>query len=692
MNAIQLSSARNLLKNPLFEDTEHGQPAGWVFDGPEDERNGAFSDEQCHTGSRSLRFRGVAGDQSWTSDPVAVSWGKPYYLSWWTYISGREPWHWSYHTRFCGVRVSFHDATGSRTGVVEKRIRSIGTEDWVCPWITCDAPPDARTCTVSFICESDIDTDGVFFLDDVFLTLQSELTVPAGDAGLLRCRVLDDETGNPAPARITVVGANGQRCHPATSTPLLDGRFHTLDGFFEMLLPVGAATVTVMRGFQHEVWSDIIDVRKGDVTEVESTPKRKIDLAANGWYGGDCHIHLFFHRHTLHPQMTPSTVMRIAEAEGLDFLSFKGEIIEAQHCVENGIRWKTDRFIGEIGVEAVSDFHGHAYCVNLTAMPETGFPMRLVPWPMNCELYKSLLKQDAALICAHPHSRYPAENTLEAVADPAITNSGREWPVDVALGLPVAFDILCNEGVGGVEPKIRDYYRMLNTGMKCGLSASTDAYVDQGVTVPGACRTYLHAGELSWRNVAAAYRRGATFVTNGPLVNMSLNNTGPGDTVCLQSEEPAKVSLRAYSSWGLTRAEVIWNGEVVHTEKSSQNGLLGCDISIPVKESGWCAVRVFGPSSEHVDSKNLPESWQPEIGQFAHTSPIYVEIDDRPMQSDEEAVRYFIGWVDGYRNAVLKREDLLQNDNGTWDESVREQILERLEEARAVYCSLLATE
>ena len=153
----------------------------------------------------------------------------------------------------------------------------------------------------------------------------------------------------------------------------------------------------------------------------------------------------FFHRSSRHPQMMPGAVMDIARAEGLSYLSFKAEAIEFKECTAPNSAWDFHSFIGEVGVEAVSDFHGHVYTVYASDWPEVGFPMRLVPWPMHMDVAAELEKDGGALVYAHPHHGLSSDRTLEDIADPNHLIIAREWPVDVALGVPVAFDLLCEE-------------------------------------------------------------------------------------------------------------------------------------------------------------------------------------------------------------------------------------------------------
>ncbi|HQI77376.1 MAG TPA: hypothetical protein PK384_12750, partial [Candidatus Latescibacteria bacterium] len=180
--------------------------------------------------------------------------------------------------------------------------------------------------------------------------------------------------------------------------------------------------------------------------------------------------------------------------------------------------------------------------------------------------------------------------------------------------------------------------------------------------------------------------KGATFATNGPLVWLSVNGKRPGEEARVARNGSAEVQFRAASNRGLTRAEVIVNGRVAYTALPGADGEIRGSFVLPVSESCWVALRAFGPRGEGLADELIPDEWKAEgIGQFAHTSPVYVMVNGRAMRPDPEAARFFAEWIAAYRNAVLNRADLFENENGTWGEDVKARILERLDRAEAAF-------
>ena len=139
--------------------------------------------------------------------------------------------------------------------------------------------------------------------------------------GRLRVRVSDPD-GELLPSRIYLTGADGRAYFPDGSYPRVvsvteDYYFHT-DGSFSVTLPAGEATVEAWRGFEYEPVSRTVEVRAGEHATVELQLDRWIDMAANGWYSGDNHIHPNYGGHYF---VTPEDLRNKAHAEDLNVVN-----------------------------------------------------------------------------------------------------------------------------------------------------------------------------------------------------------------------------------------------------------------------------------------------------------------------------------------------------------------------------------
>ena len=166
----------------------------------------------------------------------------------------------------------------------------------------------------------------------------------SGPTGQLRVRVSDSD-GEPLPSRIYLTGSDGRAHFPHSSYPRVvsvteDYYFHT-DGSFSVTLPVGEATVEAWRGFEYEPVSRAAQISAGEHTTVELQLDRWIDMAADGWYSGDNHIHPNYGGHYF---VTPDDLRNKAHAEDLN--------------VANGM---IANYWGNSRVEDLEHFLGHPH-------------------------------------------------------------------------------------------------------------------------------------------------------------------------------------------------------------------------------------------------------------------------------------------------------------------------------------------
>src|SRR5690606_30493413 len=123
----------------------------------------------------------------------------------------------------------------------------------------------------------------------------------------------------------------------------------------------------------------------------------------------------------------------------------------------------------------------------------------------------------------------------------------REFPIDVALGLHCTVDLLAKEDKGDdFEVKLRDVMRLYNLGFRFGITGSTDFHVDQAREPIGGIRTYAKA-QLRWDAIAAAYRDGATFATNGPLLRFTAGGKDIGGTLRVARPGEIECTVQAES-------------------------------------------------------------------------------------------------------------------------------------------------
>jgi hypothetical protein len=162
---------------------------------------------------------------------------------------------------------------------------------------------------------------------------------------------------------------------------------------------------------------------------------------------------------------------------------------------------------------------------------------------------------------------------------------------------------------------LEDFYDFLNLGVRLTADAGSD--MPWGSTI-GEVRTYAYTGSsFSADRWYAALKDGHTFVTNGPMLELTVGKAIPGDEVKLAYPGKVHVHARAWApeSIGAPKTlEVVSNGQVIRTSA----GLLDFDMAIP--RSQWLAARVTA-----------------ENGAAAHTSPVYVIVEGAKVRSADAA-------------------------------------------------------
>ena len=711
-------SRADMAPNGSLEEGDGAVPLGWHLVGgslgesTEWQRSGGVDGGRCLRISPHEGVAGRGGGASWQCDPIPVTGGAEYLFRCAMKRDGNR--HWAHACAISWVSLVFHDASGKlcaenagHTPFVIVRCRK--TADWVEGWRYLRAPKDARSLRVGFRIErghpdlddargfrkfwhGDIDT-GNWWIDAVRLERMPLET--ASWKGALTIRIPDRD------ARLRVADAAGKTFAPEGSLGYQwnGGCFHALRDEVRLSLPPGEYTVEGLRGFQRKPFRESVNVVEGQDTTVVVSLPRIVDLPAAGWYEGDHHNHLSFHGETRHPLMTIDDACRVARGEGLDFLSFCGEIVD-QHAYaawreagrpgnarpDGAIDWED--FICSISHEVTQDLLGHVCLVNAPGRVAPGHPWWLSP--TNAEMVDQVRQGDrclteGAVVMAHPYDSLTTENLFEVLADPRRTGLNRELPVDVALGYINTMDFLAVEEPADLDLRFRDYFRLLNLGLSVGVSAASDAYADQGTELVGTLRTVVWADAFTMNAIARGYRMQKTLATNGPIIQFSARGGGVGDTIVGPA---ARFSARAYSNWGLTKLEIVAGGDVIADATPGADGWATIEHAAVFARSGWAIARAWGPGHPALNMLPVAASQHAARGQWAVTSPIYVTVPNKPPAPRKEDAAYFVRWIDASCEAIRGRMAVLQGQ-GPYGPVMRESdvkaALELFARGRKVY-------
>ena len=221
------------------------------------------------------------------------------------------------------------------------------------------------------------------------------------------------------------------------------------------------------------------------------------------------------------------------------------------------------------------------------------------------------------------------------------------------------------------ELKTTEWYELLNAGFRVVGLAGSDFPANIGRMDPwprilpllGPERTLApaRAGSSTYEAWAEGVRQGEVVVTNGPLLELAVNEQAPGATVDWQGESlMLQGSTFAAYHRPIEGIEILLNGEVA-ARIDSQATTASFEFELEIRESAWIAARAIARSEEG----------EPVLQ--AHTNPVYFLRDGDPVavESAREALRG--RWrteTEYYRNGELVFSD----------ESQRQEFLLRVEE------------
>ncbi len=493
-------------------------------------------------------------------------------------------------------------------------------------------------------------------------------------------RVNDTATGQPTPVRIRFTGPDGSYYAPfsrLTSFALETGesvggnlqlgetKFSYIDGTCEIALPPGTIKIEAYKGPEYEPLVEEIDLPPGKLS-MRLAIERWANLREEGWYSGDTRVHF----------LTPHTTLLEAAAEDVAVAN-----LLALYWQPEDARRQPPSIPN---IDAFSGFKptlagpGHMVTVNTYNMSSLGHVALLnchrVVYPLQFETIDWTLA-DWCDQCHRKNGGLVVWSQYESWYDDPEQDVESEAVVNLILGQVDAVEttslVWCERG----EP---DWYSFLNAGLQIPLVGASGKASNSSAL--GAVRTYAHLDwdvDLTYSFWIEAVRAGRTFVTNGPLVWFSVADRYPGSVVDVLSGSTITIRALARSIEPFERLQIVNDGAVIaEVVPEGPPYTATIEKEVPVSASGWFAARCWGKNYVFTSVNAEP------IG--AHTSPVYVRLDDRPMQSYPDAIEHL-------QERVERFERMLQAiDSDEQSERNRQQLLQSITRAREALNSKLS--
>lgn len=439
---------------------------------------------------------------------------------------------------------------------------------------------------------------------------------------------------------------------------------------FSITLPAGKWRLAVMRGFEYLPVYEEITITAGQTVERNVQLARWVDMAKQGWYSGDPHVHswriaplhdkyviTFAKAMDVHMTCTMNYCVQ-QDCTGCPQAKYgrAGRYHEGDYWVESGTEdpregineeGHVSQFDIQEPVRDPNQYQRYSYVFDGVHAQGGLVGYDHLAWSKSWNL-----KQDPRNATLHPYPGWDVNiNTIRGKVD--------------------FFSILQNNNMG-----LEDYYDFLNLGVKVIATASTD----YPAPLVGEETTYSYSGTGGNFSPDAWYdgvRRGRTFVTNGPMLTLTVGDGMMGDEVHVAKDAKLHVHAQAWApeSIGAPKVlEIVAEGKVIKSVASpgvKQDKLIA-DFEITPGESQWIAARTTSFN-----------------GAMAHTTPVYVIVNGRSF-IDRDNVQQLVA-------KQIKALDWIENSRvgnpqvtARWGPGTADGLRQDIEEARATYLSLAA--
>ncbi|MCB8959080.1 MAG: CehA/McbA family metallohydrolase [Ardenticatenales bacterium] len=447
-------------------------------------------------------------------------------------------------------------------------------------------------------------------------------------------RVVEKGSNTPVPVRLHIHGAAGEYLPPRgyhrqvnphwfedNYGEFVNGRnnYCYIPGECIADLPLGDIYIEATRGYEVAPLRGRYTISP-ETEELTLELDRVLDWRAQGWVTADTHVHF----------LTPQTALLEGSAEGVNVVNLLasqwGEMFSNVSDFDGRTTLGAKEFGGDgeflvrVGTENRMQVLGHISLL--------GYSGRMIHPLCTGGPSESALGDPQEVTMADWAQRCLDQNGL--VIMPHGPNPQCERAADIVLGLVDGIEMMTfNPHDWQINPYgIADWYRYLNLGYQVPVVGGSDKMAASMLL--GGVRTYAHLGDrpFSYDNWMAAVRAGNTFVTVGPLLELSVAGQAPGSTLRLPAGGGhLDINWRVESvRLPIEQIEVIVGGLVV--EQINVDGALRHEghTQVNITGSTWIGLRVRG------SYRGIPD----EIA--AHSSAVQILVDGQELFAQADAI------------------------------------------------------
>ena len=441
--------------------------------------------------------------------------------------------------------------------------------------------------------------------------------------------------------------------------------FFYSDGRYALDLPAGQYSLIASKGPEYRAVNHSFRIESGKALQLDIPMQRWVNMRERGWYSGDVHIHM-----NRSPDSN-AVVAKVLQAEDLHL----SNLLQMSNVTSSYFRqyaW------GDKG-----QYHEHEYSI---APGIEGPRTAQRGHTISLNIQQPMEDQDHYFLYHRFLEHYQKQNAVTGYAHVGSEEflASRGLALDVPFGLVDFVEVMQFN-----QLRTELWYELLNVGYRVSPAAGSDfPYFDQ----PGAVRSYVKipeetkSGQQKTERWFEGLKAGNTFVTNGPMLELSVSGKPMGSALKVSSNEDVQVVASARMNPDidqLDKLELILCGEVVKTVRASHphSDVIELDYALPADGSMWLAVRASGKTAA-----------------LSHSAAVYIE-DNNGRSWCESRVEATIATLRGrlsllHSAAIKPRRELEYWDIKNLEAIYQAQLpalQQRISEADSQYEQLLSS-
>jgi hypothetical protein len=449
-------------------------------------------------------------------------------------------------------------------------------------------------------------------------------------AGELTLTIVDPATSKSIPCRMHLRN-DKDRPQRAAKTLFWDDHF-VFPGTVKLKLPRGTYHYEIEHGPEYVTANGYFIIQDQAKDEKVVDLKRACDMADEGWWSGDLHVH--------RPIKDAELLMQADDLHVAGVVTWsekKTEWARKPPPAATVKRFDGNRYYDVVAGESVGP-GGTLLFLNLRQ------PLAASESPdSQLNLLSAAREQEGAWIDASRVTAWDLPlwlatgrvDSIELCDDQfcraATRQDSTSRPRDEGSALGAA-------GVGVWTHEI--YYHVLNCGLRIPPSAGSGT--GEAPNPIGYNRVYVWVDkenfslEAWWKGL----RLGRAVVTNGPLIRPFANSRQPGHVFQAPEGEQLtfEVGLSITTREPISYFELVKDGRVAQSLRYEELTRAGKFAPLQFDASGWFLVRAVTDNEDTY--------------RFATSAPWYVEIGDRPKRVRRDSAQFFLDWLDERRQTI----------------------------------------